>query len=92
MNRQELEKIVKPLEWAEHNGGRVVRADTFLHYNLRLERVEEEYIVYREEYPCDTYPEYDKPVSLEAAKEIGWAKYLDTIKKILKDPSEEECE
>lgn len=46
-------------------------------------------MVYREEYPCDTYAEYDKPVSLEAAKEIGWAKYLDTIKKILKDTSEE---
>lgn len=84
MNRQELEKIVKPLSWTEYEGGRVVKADTLLHYNLRLEKNGEQYMVYREESPHHIYTEYDKPVSLEAAKEIAWAKYLDTVKSILK--------
>lgn len=84
MNRQELEKIVKPLGWVEYEGGRIIRAETFLHYNLRLERAGGQYIVYREEDASHIFLEYDKPVSLEAAKEIAWAKYLDTVKSILK--------
>lgn len=84
MNRKELEKIVKPLGWMEYEGGKLFIANTFLHYNLRLEKQGEQYMVYREDSPGHIFTEYDKPVSLEAAKEIAWAKYLDTIKSILK--------
>lgn len=90
MNRQELEKIVRPLDWAVYNNGRYIRADTDVAYDFRLEKVGEQYLV-QVEYSVDNARlEYDKPVSLEAAKEIAWAKYLHTISCILKDPSEDE--
>nr|DAW07600.1 MAG TPA: hypothetical protein [Bacteriophage sp.] len=84
MNRQELEKIVKPLEWDVYSGGAWIRAETIIQFNFRLERVGEHYLVQRD-YLGDTTLEYHLPVSLEAAKEIAWAKYLDTVASILKD-------
>lgn len=84
MNRQELEKIVKPLEWVVYKDGEWIRAETMVQFNFRLERAGEHYLVQRD-YLGDTTLEYHLPVSLEAAKEIAWAKYLDTVASILKD-------
>lgn len=90
MNRQELEKIVKPLEWDVYSGGAWIRAETMIQFNFRLERVGEHYLVQRD-YLGSTTLEYALPVSLEAAKEIAWTKYLDTVASILKNqPKEEE--
>jgi hypothetical protein len=90
MNRQELEKIVKPLEWDVYSGGACIRAETMIQFNFRLERVGEHYLVQRD-YLGSTTLEYALTVSLEAAKEIAWAKYLDTVASILKNqPKEEE--
>lgn len=90
MNRQELEKIVKPLEWDVYSGGAWIRAETMIQFNFRLERVGEHYLVQRD-YLGSTTLEYALHVSLEAAKEIAWAKYLDTVASILKNqPKEDE--
>lgn len=90
MNRQELEKIVKPLEWDVYSGGAWIRAETTIQFNFRLERVGEHYLV-QKDYLGRTTLEYALPVSLEAAKEIAWTKYLDTVSSILKNqPKEEE--
>lgn len=90
MNRQELEKIVKPLEWDVYSGGAWIRAETMIQFDFQLERVGEHYLVQRD-YLGKTTLEYALPVSLEAAKEIAWAKFLDTVASILKNqPKEEE--
>lgn len=78
MDKQELEKIVKPLCWRSYDNGRVITAETVLKYNLRLEKVGECYLVHRI-YSDNDCLEYNKPVSLETAKDIAWTAYLHTI-------------
>lgn len=78
MNKQELEKIVKPLCWRSYDNGRVITAETVLKYNLKLEKVGECYLVHRI-YSDNDCLEYNKPVSLETAKDIAWTAYLHTI-------------
>lgn len=78
MNKQELEKIVKPLCWRSYDNGRVITAETVLKYNLKLEKVGECYLVHRI-YSDNDCLEYNKPVSLETAEDIAWTAYLHTI-------------
>ena len=89
MNKQELEKIVKPLCWRSYDNGRVITAETVLKYNLKLEKVGEYYLVHRI-YSDNDCLEYDKPVSLETAKDIAWTAYLHTIGYIMETITKDE--
>lgn len=89
MNKQELEKIVKPLCWRSYDNGRVITAETVLKYNLKLEKVGECYLVHRI-YSDNDCLEYNKPVSLETAKDIAWTAYLHTIGCIMETITKDE--
>lgn len=89
MNKQELEKIVKPLCWRSYDNGRVITAETILKYNLKLEKVGECYLVHRI-YSDNDCLEYNKPVSLETAKDITWTAYLHTIGCIMETITKDE--
>lgn len=78
MDKQELEKIVKPLCWRSYDNGRVITAETVLKYNLKLEKVGECYLVHRI-YSDNDCLEYNNPVTLGTAKDIAWTAYLHTI-------------
>lgn len=89
MNKQELDKIVKPLCWRSYDNGRVITAETVLKYNLKLEKVGECYLVHRI-YSDNDCLEYNKPVSLETAKDIAWTAYLHTIGCIMETVTKDE--
>lgn len=83
MNRQELEKIVKPLGWMEYEGGKFFKASTFVYYDLEIRKEGELYLLYKI-YEGQFGLVYSQAVSLQLAKGIAWELYLSTISDMLK--------
>lgn len=83
MNRQELEKIVRPLGWVEYEGGKYLKANLFVYYNLEIKKEGELYLLYKI-YEGQFSPVYSQAVSLQLAKDLAWELYLSTISDMLK--------
>ena len=83
MNRQELEKIVRPLGWVEYEEGKAFKANLFVYYNLEIRKEGELYLLYKI-YEGQLGLVYSQAVSLQLAKDLAWELYLSTISDMLK--------
>ena len=83
MNRQELEKIVRPLGWVEYEEGKAFKANLFVYYNLEIRKEGELYLLYKI-YEGQLGLVYSQAMSLQIAKDLAWELYLSTISDMLK--------